>query len=133
MPKKKSETSSTIGKRLKELRSQVLGLTQKELSDALKTTQAGLSIIENDGAIPSADFMQRIADRYPDVNFNWLFYNEGKPTKSDDVKNAFAQAKLEAEKALEKKWDKKFQNLNAEMERIRSDNSKLIDLAIKKK
>lgn len=116
------ENSSSIGKRLKELRTNVLHLSQKEMADALEVSQASVSYIEGSSrdVIPSGNFVQQLAKRFPDVNFNWLIHNHGRPTLKD-------------EQIDEKKSERTFQKLNAEIERLKKDNSALLQLALKKK
>jgi transcriptional regulator with XRE-family HTH domain len=122
-----TQESVTIAKRFKELRRE-LNLTQKQMSEELETTQANISQIENGECLPTGNFMLRVAERFPDVNFNWLFLNQGTPRLSDAAKKVEADIVSKVERNLEKKYTKKFDELNSELKRVQEDNSKLISL-----
>jgi transcriptional regulator with XRE-family HTH domain len=113
--------------RLKELR-KALGKTQKDFAEEMGLNQSNISQMEKDTCMPSGNFISALAAKYPDVNFNWLVYNEGAPFRSKEV----ASIELDTQKKLEKKFAKEFEELQKEIARIKQDNSNLITLALKK-
>ncbi len=131
MAKKKVRKASTIANRFLELRKHILRLTQLEMSEILNTTQSNISQIEKGGNVPGGNFIQRLADHFPIVNLNWLFYNEGFPTKDEEIKRTSAIFAQNAIKETEKKTEKIIQKLNAQIDELRANNTKLIDLATK--
>jgi transcriptional regulator with XRE-family HTH domain len=122
-----AQQSSEIARRFKQLR-QELDLTQKELSEELKTTQANISQIESGEVVPTGNFMIRLAQRFPDVNFNWLISNVGKPRISENDKGLANEVASKTEKTLEKKFRKSYDELNYEIRALRESNNKLITL-----
>src|SRR5690606_20650173 len=66
-------SKQSIGDKIRKFRTEVLSLSQRELGLELDSTQAGISQIESGEVLPSASFMKKLAERFPDVNYNWLF------------------------------------------------------------
>lgn len=121
-------TTKKLNARIKELR-QLLKKTQVEFAEELQTTQANISYIENGSCMPTGDFIDRLASRYPEINFNWLVRGEGAPRLTDER----VQAAKEAEKRVEKRYIKDFAELNDRIARLEKDNSTLIGMLPKKK
>ena len=121
-----------IGLRFKELRSSILTLTQNQLSEKLSVTQANISQIEHGECLPTANFIKKIAEKFPDTNFNWLIYGSGSPKRSQDVLIKIKEVKLETERNAERKNKKIFSDLNSEMERLKDNNTNLIRILSKK-
>lgn len=125
MAKTNTETKLS-GKRLKVVRT-LLRKTQKQFAEALGTTQANLSQIENEDCVPAGNFITRLAQRFPEVNFNYIVYNEGAPLRKDDHQALLEEAKKE----VQKEFLKDFDDLNKQIAKLKEDNSNLIRLATK--
>lgn len=118
--------ASTVNSRLKQVRS-LLNKTQNEFAKELETSQGNLSHIENGDTVPTGTFFTKLAERYPDVNFNWLYYNEGAPLRSQD-KDRLPET-IRMSKVDHKETEKRAE-LEKELARLREEstrNAKLID------
>jgi transcriptional regulator with XRE-family HTH domain len=67
-----------------------LDLKQWQLAEALETTQPHISKLEKKNILPSPQLLERLADKFPMTNFNWLFIDAGKPT----YKTKFVEVKI---------------------------------------
>ncbi len=129
MPTKKS--APIIGNRFLELR-KILKKTQKELAENIGDSQAHLSQIERGEAMPTFNFQNKLAEKYPEINFNWLFYGEGSPLRTYDQQRITKQAEEVGANRVEKDLQKKISKLMEKNEQLEKDNSKLINLIGKK-
>jgi transcriptional regulator with XRE-family HTH domain len=76
-----------IGHKIKELRTVHFKKTQKEFSKILEATQANLSQIESNKFRPTGSFLLRLAEKFPETDFNWLYYGTGSPLRpSKEIK-----------------------------------------------
>ena len=66
----------SIGERLKYLRKEILGLTQKELGKILNITKAGISLLELNQRSLSVKHINTLYNLYG-VNKSWLKYGTG--------------------------------------------------------
>jgi transcriptional regulator with XRE-family HTH domain len=76
----------SIGKRIKELIHD-LSLSQIEFAHKLDKFPQYISDIVNEKKNPGIDFINKIVDKFPQVNPEWLLYNKGQKFRnaSDDV------------------------------------------------
>lgn len=79
--KKIAVTGDSLRERFVKLRIEVLGKTQEEMAKDLGISQTTLSTFESGLRMPSGNFFERVAQRAPEINFNWLIYNEGSPLR----------------------------------------------------
>jgi transcriptional regulator with XRE-family HTH domain len=127
MVKQKKAEAVVIGKRFRELR-EILKKTQLEFSKELKVTQANVSLIESGKCLPNFTFNKRLSEKFPDVNFNWLLYGDGSPIRHNDVSKIKRDTEQKVTKEVEKSYMAKIHELENELERLKKDNSKLINL-----
>jgi transcriptional regulator with XRE-family HTH domain len=90
--------SIALGVKLKEFRKSILDVSQNEFAEMLHTTQANVSQIESEQCIPSGSFLLKLAETYPQINMNWIFFNEGNPFRENTVKK---KSKVNKKKELE--------------------------------
>ncbi len=132
MPTTKKKTDSSIGNRFRELRN-LLKKTQAEMAEDLEATQANLSQIEGGKCLPTFTFQKKLADTFPEINFNWLIYGEGAPLRNSENHRIARQAEEKAIQRVEKNLQKTISDLMASNEKLQSDNSKLINALTSKK
>lgn len=129
---KKPETEPEIGKRFREIRN-LLKMTQVEMSETLKVTQANLSQIENGDCLPNFKFYRTLSKKFPDVNFNFIITGSGSPFKNMEVSRIKNESASVAAKKVEKEYQEVVQRLEEDIAKLKKDNSKLIDVISKSK
>lgn len=75
---------STFEERLQQF-IQMENLTPAKLADTLGVQRGGLSHLLSGRNKPSFDFISRLLELYPDLNFDWLLLGKGKPFKNDST------------------------------------------------
>jgi transcriptional regulator with XRE-family HTH domain len=73
---KKKKMLLTISKRIKEIRTDKLKVSQFEFSEQVGMTQANLSMLENGKIYPSCFLLFKLHQLYK-INLNWLLTGEG--------------------------------------------------------
>jgi transcriptional regulator with XRE-family HTH domain len=66
----------TIGKRIRQIRTQLSGTSQEEFADLMCMTQSNLSMIETQKFLPSCQLLYRLHTTYQ-VNVNWILTGKG--------------------------------------------------------
>jgi len=74
---------STFEERLQQF-IQMENLTSAKLADNMGIQRGGLSHLLSGRNKPSFDFITRLLELYPDLNFDWLLLGKGKPFKNDN-------------------------------------------------
>lgn len=74
-----------FGDRLKELIEDE-GLSPSMLADEIGVNRSGISHIINGRNKPGYDFMHKLRECFPDWNYDWLFFGEGKKNKVEHHK-----------------------------------------------
>jgi len=127
-----NKSDLVIGERFRQLR-MLLQKTQVQMSEELEITQANMSKIEAGKCLPNFSFQQRLADRFPEVNFNWILYGEGEPIREKEINKLIDQIEGRVKKELRKEYEKKFAEMNKKILKLEEDNSKLIQILSDKK
>ncbi len=112
-----------IGKRFRELRA-ILHKTQVQMSEELEITQANMSQIESGKCLPNFSFQQRLAERFPEVNFNWILHGEGDPIRQNEMERIESKVREE----LKKEYEKKLAEMEKKLKKLEDDNSRLIKI-----
>lgn len=63
-------------------------LTSSEFADEIDVQRSNISHISSGRNKPSLDFLIKIKDRFPEIQWDWLIYGNGEMTKSDEEKIA---------------------------------------------
>jgi transcriptional regulator with XRE-family HTH domain len=100
-----------FGLRTAELR-KMLGLTQKEFSDAGNLSQSNLSYAEAGKSFPTVGFLLQIKKTFPAINMNWWLSGEGPMFMQDDLEEAVMKSQLDPALKLF------LSNLNEEINKI---------------
>lgn len=103
------------------------------MSEELEVTQANMSKIESGKSLPNFSFQQRLAEKFPEVNFNWILYGEGEPIREKEMSNLIDKIEVRVKKELRKEYEKKFVETNKKLLKLEEDNSKLIQILSEKK
>jgi len=111
----------------------LLQKTQVQMSEELEITQANMSQIESGKCLPNFSFQQRLAERFPEINFNWILYGEGEPIRTKEISNLIVKIEARVKKELRKEYEKKFAEMNKKILKLEEDNSKLIQILSDKK
>jgi transcriptional regulator with XRE-family HTH domain len=85
MPKSITETQK-LGSRFKQIRI-LLSKSQKEVSDEISYSQSNLSQLENGINEPGSSLLRRLAEKYPQVNIDWIVTGKGTPIKGEQDKS----------------------------------------------
>lgn len=120
--------SKTIGEKIREFRTEVLNLSQRELGLELESTQANISQIESGEVLPSAGFMKKLAERFPDINYNWLFFDEGESTRRSSRIKMRERIKSQTESELRASFEEKYKKLQEELAQLKLYNDTLISI-----
>jgi len=70
------EAGSGLARRLKAIRTEVLGLNQQQLASELGMSQAAISTYERGDRAPNADVLQKLRERFG-IDANWLLTGHG--------------------------------------------------------
>jgi len=121
-------SKQSIGDKIRKFRTEVLSLSQRELGLELDSTQAGISQIESGEVLPSASFMKKLAERFPDVNYNWLFFDEGEATRRLSQIKIRDKIRSQTESELRASFEEKYQKLQDELAQLKLYNDTLINV-----
>jgi len=122
-----NRTDLVIGKRFRELR-MLLHKTQVQMSEELEITQANMSQIESGKCLPNFSFQQRLAERFPEINFNWILYGEGDPIREKEINDLIGKVENRVKKQLKLEYEKKLAEMEKKLKKLEDDNSKLITI-----
>lgn len=61
-------------------------LTSSEFADEIEVQRSNISHISSGRNKPSLDFLIKIKDRFPEVQWDWLIYGTGEMTKTEEEK-----------------------------------------------
>jgi DNA-binding XRE family transcriptional regulator len=123
---------SKIGHRFKEIRN-MLSMTQVEFSEKLDVTQASLSQLEKGQCLPNFKFQKKLAEQFPDINFNWLLSGDGSPLRHDEEQKIKKITEDKTKKKIETDLLDKINILLRENEKLKDSNNKLIEILHGKK
>ena len=58
-------------------------LTSSEFADMIEVQRSNISHISSGRNKPSLDFLIKIKDRFPEIQWDWLIYGNGEMTKTE--------------------------------------------------
>lgn len=90
---------STFEERLQQFL-QMENLTPAKLADTMGVQRGGLSHLLSGRNKPSFDFITRLLELYPDLNFDWLLLGKGKPFKNDSTQPAIQNQPIEPHSSI---------------------------------
>ena len=90
-----------------------------KFADEIGVQRSSMSHIIAGRNKPSLDFLQKVVQRYPEININWLLSGIGEPfLKEKNEKSENISTDIEVSTEFEKKKTKEIPNKEKEIERI---------------
>lgn len=93
-------------------------LQPSRFADEIGVQRSGLSHIIAGRNKPSVDFLQKLVQRYPDTNVNWLLTGIGEPIIEKTSDNEILEKNSETNTKIEQKKEIPIPNKEKEIERI---------------
>ena len=95
------------------------GIQPSKFADEIGVQRSSMSHIIAGRNKPSLDFLQKVVQRYPEININWLISGIGEPfLKEKNEKSENISTDIEVSTEFEKKKTKEIPNKEKEIERI---------------
>jgi len=95
------------------------GIQPSKFADEIGVQRSSMSHIIAGRNKPSLDFLQKVVQRYPEININWLLSGIGEPfLKEKNEKSENISTDIEVSTEFEKKKTKEIPNKEKEIERI---------------
>ncbi|PKQ66884.1 helix-turn-helix domain-containing protein [Raineya orbicola] len=94
------------------------GIQPSRFADEIGVQRSGLSHIIAGRNKPSVDFLQKLVQRYPDTNVNWLLTGIGEPIIEQTSNSEILEKNSEISTEIEQKKEIPIPNKEKEIERI---------------
>jgi transcriptional regulator with XRE-family HTH domain len=93
-------------------------LQPSKFADEISVQRSSMSHIIAGRNKPSLDFLQKVVQRFPDVNINWILSGVGEPIFSEKKEKPKNDIEISTEFEKEKDKSKELPNKEKEIERI---------------